>query len=464
MTLLGKMPRTLAKYLCILEKGQQLDHTCPKGTVSVEIGRQIIFNTAVLDTFDVKGCQPLHYDLLVLCAAIEFADRRWKRPRSWSRTLHLTVPVTAFETWQKPDVLRSLQNVLSHLTGDSWQFTFVKAKNLSPLGLRQAILNFGNTKTFAVAYSDGLDSRAVSALSGSEDEALCIRVANGRQRRKSGDNYFTQIPFSVKGFRSDESSFRSRGFQFAIVTAIAAQLSGVTRIIVPESGQGALGPVLLPMQNIYVDYRNHPTFFRKMERFIKVVQDHRARFEQPRLWSTKGQTLRAFIDLPGKKSEDLTGTRSCWQRRRVVNVRGVRGRKQCGLCAACLLRRLSMHAVGIKESDGTYVVSDLSAPDLNKALSVISLQADRAIMIEYGSVGARHLQHLADMAVQPDGELRVHASEIAAATGATYEETLKNLRTLLIRHAEEWRAFLCAQGEESFLVSWMDGGRYGRSE
>jgi Queuosine biosynthesis protein QueC len=464
MTLSAKIPRIPAKRLCVLEKGQKFDHTCPKGTVSVEIGRQIIFNAAVLDTFDVKGFQPLHYDLLVLCAAIEFADRRWKRPRSWSRIFHITVPVTDFEIWQKPDVVRSLQSVLSHLTCDTWEFTFVKAKNLSSIGSRQAILDFGSTKTFAVAYSDGLDSRAVSALSGPSDEALCIRVTNGRHRRKSGDSYFTQIPFSVKGYRSDESSFRSRGFQFAVVTAIAAQLSGVTRIMVPESGQGALGPVLLPMPNIYVDYRNHPTFFRKMERFINVVQDHRVRFEQPRLWSTKGQTLRAFIDLPGKKSADLTSTHSCWQRRRVVNVRGVRGRKQCGLCAACLLRRLSMHAVGINEPPATYVISDLSESDLNKALSVISRQADRAIMVEYGSVGARHLQHLADMASQPDDELRVHASEIAAATCVTYKETLKNLRTLLIRHAEEWRAFLCAQGEESFLASWMDGGRYGRSE
>ncbi len=31
-------------------------------------------------------------------------------------------------------------------------------------------------------------------------------------------------------------------------------------------------------------------------------------------------------------------------------------------------------------------------------------------------------------------------------------------------HAVEWRAFLSAQGEQSFLKSWMDGGRYGRFE
>ena len=230
----------------------------------------------------------------------------------------------------------------------------------------------------------------------------------------------------------------------------------------PESGQSALGPVLLPLHNIYPDYRNHPTFFRKMERFIKALLSHRVHYEQPRLWYTKGQTLRAFLDLPDKLEHDLTNTRSCWQNRRIVNSGG--SKKHCGLCAACLLRRQSLHTVAVSETPDTYVVPDLKATDVTEALSGIPKTADRNIMVEYGSVGARHLQHFADMAVLPDDKLRVHVSEIATATGATPQETLKNLRTLLVTHAEEWRAFLAAQGEQSFLKSWMEGGRYGRSE
>lgn len=446
------------KCLYVIEKGQKPGRS---DAVTAEVGRHIRFNAAVLGTFDVKGCEPLHYDILVLCAAVEFADRRWKRPLGWRRVLDVNVPVVDLKSWQKPEVMKSLHSVLNHLTGDTWQFTFVQANNISPIGLQQMPLDFGESKTFAVAYSNGLDSRAVSALSGNEKQGVCIRVAGSRQHRKSGDSYFTQIPFRVKGYRSNESSFRSRGFQFAAVTAIAAQLSSVPRIIVPESGQGALGPVLLPLHNIYADYRNHPTFFRKMERFIKALQGYQVRFEQPRLWSTKGQTLQAFLDIAGKSEQHLTSTHSCWQTRRIVNVGG---RKQCGLCAACLLRRLSLHAAGVKEAPGTYVVSELAASDAIDAMSIIPQQADRDIMIEYGSVGARHLQHLADMSGLPDDDLRVHASQISAATGETYEETLKKLRTMLVTHAEEWRAFLSAQGEQSFLKSWMDGGRYGRFE
>lgn len=462
---MNKHPNKLmggGKYLHVVEKGQKIGQTRSAGVFTAEIGRQITFNAAVLDTFDVKGCQPVHYDLLVLCAAIELADRHWKRPQGWSRPIHVTMPVIDLAIWQKPIVQANLRRVLRHLTCDEWHFTFSQAINRSPIGERQGILDFSTKKKFAIAYSDGLDSRAVSALSGTKDEALCIRVTNFRQRPKPGDSYFTQIPFKVKGYRSNESSFRSRGFQFAVVTAIAAHLAKLTRIIVPESGQGALGPVLLPLHGIYADYRTHPTFFRKIEQFINSVLDHRVQYEQPRLWSTKGQTLRAFLDIPGKAKADLTSTHSCWQNRRIVNTGG--RKKQCGLCAACLLRRLSMHAAAIIEKPDAYVISDLSAPDVNTALSVLPRKADRDIMIEYGSVGARHLQQLADMVALPDRELRVHVSEIAAATGTTNEETLEKLRALLKTHAEEWQAFLSTQGEQSFLKSWMVGGRHGRSE
>ena len=144
------------KRLHVIEKGQKPGRALPKDAVIAEVGRHIRFNAAVLDTFDVKGCEPLHYDMLVLCAAVEFADRRWKRPLGWRRTLDVTVPVIDLKTWQKPEVLKSLHGVLNHLTGDTWRFTFIQAKNLSPIGSRQMPLDFAKTKTFAIAYSDGL--------------------------------------------------------------------------------------------------------------------------------------------------------------------------------------------------------------------------------------------------------------------------------------------------------------------
>ncbi|WP_245422845.1 7-cyano-7-deazaguanine synthase [Rhizobium sp. S9] len=449
------------KHLFAVEKGRAARHPELDKAVVAEIGKHIQFVPDILDTFDVKGFAAKHYDLMVLAAAIEFADRRWRRPASWLRNLHVTIPVIHHACWSRPDVQSSLRSAMNFLTGDSWRFTFVKAANASPIGWRQVPLMFEQPKTFAIAYSNGLDSRAVSALSGPASEALCIRVASTKQRRMDGDSHFTQIPFRVKGFKGKESSFRSRGFQFAAMATIASHLSNISRIIVPESGQGALGPVLVPLYNIYTDYRNFPAFFRKMERFTRALLDCSIKFEQPHLWSTKGETMKAFLGLPDRKHQHLINTRSCWQTRRIVNAEH---RRQCGLCAACLLRRMSLHAAEIVEPSDTYVVSDLSASEVDSALASITDDADRDIMVEYGSVGARHLDHLATMSELADAALRPFASQIAAATGEAYEQTLRNLRIMLMTHAQEWRTFLSAQGEKSFLNSWMDGGRYDRSK
>jgi hypothetical protein len=441
----------------IEERGTQ-ERKRSKGAVIAKVGEQIRFDLSILDTFDVKGWQSLHYDLLLVAAVVEFADRRWKRPSGWSRRLEITMPVIELGVWQREDVQKSLEAVLKHLTCDTWRFTFVQSMDSSPIGSRQAVLPFKKTKTFAIAYSDGLDSRATSVLSGDKEKAQRIRIAGNKNRRRKAEDYFTQVPFKVNGHGGRESSFRTRGFKFSAVTAIVAHLSEISRIVVPESGQGALGPVLLPLHNIYADYRNHPTFFRKMERFINALLSCKVGYEQPRLWHTKGQTLRAFLELPGTSKETLTDTRSCWQTRRVVNMGS---RKQCGLCAACLLRQLSMHAAGINEAPDTYVVAKLGVATASEALSVIPQQADRKLMIEYGSVGARHLQQLADMAKLPDQELKRYAVEIAEATGADQKVTLQNLRALLMAHASEWESFLAFHGKKSFLSQWLEGGRHG---
>jgi hypothetical protein len=64
---------------------------------------------------------------------------------------------------------------------------------------------------------------------------------------------FTSIPYRVTplALTNVESSARSRGFKFAMVSALAAYAVKAERIIFPESGQGSLGPVLVPVGQAY---------------------------------------------------------------------------------------------------------------------------------------------------------------------------------------------------------------------
>jgi 7-cyano-7-deazaguanine synthase in queuosine biosynthesis len=440
-------------HLQVIEKSDKRSR--PNSPDIVELGSDIELDAEVLDGIAQRGFLAVHHDLLVVCAAIEYADRRWKRPSTWARDLNVTVPVIELDIWQMPRVIDDLQRVLRHITGDRWTFNFVTAQNRNPYPWRQLKFDFGNSKSFAIAYSEGLDSRAVSALSGTSEEALCIRVSKKSDKPKVGEFFFTRIPFRVNIPRAPESSFRSRGFQFAAITAIAAHIRNLKRIVVPESGQGVLGPAMLPPHRLYADYRNHPTFFRRMEHFVRLLLGHEVVYEQPRIWSTKGQTALAFLALPDRTADQLINTRSCWQSRSVVNVDGKH--KQCGLCAACILRRFSLHAAGIREPSENYVVANLSTSRIDTALKYIPNSRDRANMINYGIVGTRHFQRLADARKFPDEDLLPHCVDVAEAMDTTYSETLENLKSLLQAHALEWRRFLDEQGPDSFLCKWLAG-------
>ena len=460
MNAMSDPPRLPERNLHILEAGQQAPDDPPKGRAYATIGSEIKCDKDIFDSYSYEGWKDIHHDLLIVCAAIEYADRRWaRRAHHWSRSISVTIPVLELATWLDAHVQQNLRDTLRHLTGDDWQFTFVKNESGGSDKPRQRPLFPKQQKKFAIAYSEGLDSLCISGLFNENDEAVCVRVSKHKPRRRKDERPFDRLPFDVIVKQTAEYSVRSRGFKFAGITAIAAHLAKVSRIVVPESGQGALGPVLLPLRNIYPDYRNHPTFFRRMEKFIQALLGVDISFEQPRLWFTKGQTVAAFLAKADTKPDQVIDTRSCWQQRANVRVNGKL--RQCGVCAACLLRRMSLHAAQIQEPDDTYTVSDLKVEHFAEALPKLNGFKATATLHDYGYMGARHLQQLADFANEPDSSLKPYVFELAEALGMSMDKVQTHIGAMLQSHSEEWNAFAAAQGEQSFLKLWTMGGRHG---
>ncbi len=152
----------------------------------------------------------------------------------------------------------------------------------------------------------GLDSCAVGALMAEQLGNQLIRVRLGTKRDRGQPSAprrqpFTSIPYRVlPGPRPfAESSSRSRGFKFALVSGLAAYLAKASNVIVSESGQGALGPSLVTVGQGYEDYRSHPLFTGRMEQFLSALLRHPLRFQFPRLWHTKAETVRDFISASG---------------------------------------------------------------------------------------------------------------------------------------------------------------------
>jgi hypothetical protein len=314
-----------------------------------------------------------------------------------------------------------------------------------------------------IPFSEGLDSRAVAGLVAREIGDRLVRVRLGT---KSGDRPkelsgrkkpFAAVPYSVQAgddARFVETSARSRGFKFALLSGLAAHLAKADRIVVPESGQGALGPSFVPVGQAYEDYRNHPVFTEKMSVFLKALLGRELRFEFPRLWSTKGETLREFVSGNGSPAADWAKTRSCWQDHRHVSVN--KHRRQCGICAACMLRRLSVHAAGLSEPAETYIWESLRVRsfEAGAARGFDKIDAQR----NYAIAGTLHLDHLASLRGSPVHEHRLNLSayQIARSLKAPKEHIRNKIDRLLSRHEGEWKEFMEYLGPDSFVTKWTE--------
>ena len=437
------------------------------GRIRCVIDEHLRFDTAGIETYCQADGNTTAYDACVVGAAVQFCDQtKRRRSTDWSRGIALRVPVHDPGLWRKPAVSGALHDALSLLTGDRWRIDFTRRKkDFRPR--REPGFSFPSP-CIVVPFSDGLDSYVATRLLRQEhrDTVVPVRLGSkplpGRRRRtrSSRPRAFASMPWRVSYGKSGsvETSARSRGFRFSLLSGIAAFLCKSRRIVLPESGQGALGPSLVPVGQAYADVRSHPRFTSKMEGLVWALFGHEVRFEHPHLWRTKGETLSAFLELhPDDPS--WTGTRSCWQNARRVSVSG--RLRQCGICAACLLRRMSAHAAGRCEVPETYVWEDLRVPCFEDgAAPAFRPRRLTGAFHEYAIAGVLHLEHLATLRRSPANAvaLKRQAFLLTRSLGLGEGGARPKLERLLRRHEEEWRDFVGSLGPRSFVAQWVARG------
>jgi 7-cyano-7-deazaguanine synthase in queuosine biosynthesis len=443
--------------LCVdvVDKG-----TRPRSTaLACVIETNLTFTMDSLESYFFADWEPILYDALLVAAAVEFCDRTQRRPAfGWGREIELSVPVHNCDAWNRKEVNSALHEALNFLTGDRWQITFRPRKKAQDQPHQHQFPLLGEVSA-VIPFSDGLDSRAVAGLMASTlgKKLVRIRLGHGRTQERQP---FTAVPFKVRGGEHAfvETSARSRGFKFALIAGIAAHFSKASHIIVPESGQGALGPALLPVGQAYEDYRSHPLFAQRMERFLAALLGEQVTFQFPRLWHTKGETLAEFVQVCGNDAS-WASTWSCWQQARQVSVGGKK--RQCGVCAACMLRRLSIHAAGLTEAENTYVWEDLSASIFEDgAAKAFEKRKITGAMREYAIAGALHLDHLASLVDSPTSRdvLSLNAFQLSQVCRLEPAEAGKRLQRLLKQHETEWKRFMRSLGTNSFVSNWAIHG------
>lgn len=432
-----------------------------KGCLRCEIEKNLKFNPNSLATYFFAEWDPVFYDLLLVAATVEFCDKILHRAvHSWPRHYDVRIPVHEPGRWNEKKVSDSLVSSLEFLTGDKWVFEFISRKK-EVNRPSQCQLKLDNEISAVIPFSNGLDSLAVSRLTEIKLANRLVRVriksACNNFKRMLYDQPFTAIPYSVcEGKeRFVESSARSRGFKFALVSGLAAFLSKADHVIVPESGQGALGPVLAPVGQIWEDYRSYPLFTDRMQVFFKELLGRKICYSYPQLWQTKGETLKEYFQTCKDPQQYWINTISCWQQSRQVSVNGKA--RQCGICAACMLRRLSIFVAGGIEPDTNYAWENLSTNTFEGGASpYFKKNKITKAMREYAIAGTLHLSQISGIYNSQDHRqmLEMRASELAKSLNLTFEQTIKNLTRFLSQHKSEWEQFQESLGSTSFVVKW----------
>ena len=182
-----------------------------------------------------------------------------------------------------------------------------------------------------------------------------------------------------------------------------------------------------------------------MEKFIEVVSGNPFKIVNPFLFLTKAQALREA--QVGKFGASLAETFSCdrfpdWRE----------GRPQCGTCASCILRRLSLEAADLADCDlgSSYardVKSDLFVPD-NPTATILSHYEEQASTLDKALNSDNPWQALASDFPE------LYEIEIALnSDGKNEKQVREDLLTLLRNQVAEWKTFSGRATLNRYLVA-----------
>lgn len=422
-----------------------LHRSVADGSTACVLNQHVEIKPQILQDYCASLLRDVEHDLVVVCGAVVYADRkvRRKRSRGWRRNLAVTVPVCALDIWRQPVVVETLIEALGFVTGDDWSFEFVGGG--APVTTGQHTISFDDGPYVVMPFSDGMDSFLQwQLLSREEPNVVPLRIQTASRAIKqariariesvaaAARDRKLRVPVTAHYGGHPEPTYRTRTFLFFCMAALAAAKTGTRRVVVGENGVGALGPSLLPYSDECPHRTTHPSFTRRVAAFVNALLGTAIAFEHPQRFRTKGQVLKLAIQYGIKGWEE---TNSC-----VRDARAKLGEQACGVCSGCLLRRTALLEAGC-EDDG-FFWQELSASSL-VACRPDHADGDRQDNNEDIMRFAAHgMAELASMARLPvtDRVFQNAAWDLAGGNGALCSELAGRVQGLVVDHAREWTA------------------------
>ena len=305
-------------------------------------------------------------DFFRFAAAVFCADKLAVRPGTWTRPMSLAMPVRNLDAWTA--VSASLGETLSFLSGDNWL--------VHPIATAEADRPFEPVEDPVDAvclFSGGLDSfaGAVDLLADGKKVCLVAHYEGGQApktqlhlARRLGARYgsdrvvFRHLflrpaphsPLQVRPLPAErEPSTRARSILFLAAGLVVASGYGPdVPLFIPENGFIGINVPLTDARNGSLSTRTtHPHFMEALTRCVARLGVSNT-ITNPYRVMTKGEMLAASHD-----QETLfrlaQQTLSCAHPEAPRYAKRPQG--NCGYCFPCLIRRASLHHVGLDRPD-----------------------------------------------------------------------------------------------------------------
>lgn len=298
-------------------------------------------------------------DLFYISLMVYYADRKVLRKNTfdaWTRSFKIYMPVLELEKWNENKTL--LEEILSFLSGDLWQFEF-RQRDYNEL---EKHFSKGNERTkkkispkaFCM-LSGGLDSfiGAIDLLNDEKNIAFVGHYGGGKGVKQYQDKlkvilksefqlddnqFFNFYATPLKGV---EDSTRTRSFMFfAHAIILASGMNNNANLYIPENGLISLN---IPLTNSRLGTSStrttHPYYMKKLQKLldnlgITVI------LKNPYQFFTKGEMIEN-CKSPEFLKINIRNTMSC------SSPDQGRFKKEskpshCGTCLPCVIRRASI--------------------------------------------------------------------------------------------------------------------------
>jgi 7-cyano-7-deazaguanine synthase in queuosine biosynthesis len=309
---------------------------------------------------------PAAVDFLQFAGAVFCVDKVALRPGTWTRSLALDVPVRDVPSWTATAPL--LAEALSFLSGDQWEVEILPSAVpvVEPEPATDPI-------DVVCLFSGGLDSfvGAVDLLAAGKRVCLVAHYEGGQAPRTQIQLYRLlartygrdRVTFRYLFLRpappsnlqarqlpvGREPTTRTRSILFLAAGLVVASGYGpTTPLLIPENGFiGINVPLTRARAGSLSTRTTHPFFMEQLGRCV-VALGLRNPVSNPYRTVTKGEMLAASGDRD-TLFKNARATLSCAHPEAPRYAKRDQG--NCGYCFPCLIRRASLHRVGLDTPD-----------------------------------------------------------------------------------------------------------------